>query len=168
MFHVICVIGSNAKGKSPVYFTTITCRCMFGPAEGPCLILDTSHRVATSNKRLGQPPCLLLNHLVNMTQSTVPAVYRSLPVSPTRHWTVWMYSRASSQGCTWTGSWWFSAAPFYAAGHLEGCTPPAHKQDCVTVHQGYLTSQQFSCHTTVPAETLNSCTHIWPIHNPIL
>lgn len=53
----------------------------------------------------------------------------SVPVSLTYPWTVWMYSRASLSGCARTGSWSFSAASIYTAGHLEDHSP-AHRQ-CV-------------------------------------
>ena len=146
------LMDSDEKGKLPRYPTTVTCRCMSRPTT-LCLMIHNSHHVIpgqanhhvyywTTWNRAGSLSC------------------NSLPVSLTHRLKAWICSCVSSQGCTWTGSWWFSAASFYAAGCLEGHTPPDHKQRewlCVKDVQPYQPTVQLlhNCPAGVP----NSCTH---------
>lgn len=134
--------------------------------RAPCLILDTSHHVTTSNKRLSQAPCLLPNHLVNVTQSPVLAVQQSTCLTNTS------VDSVDAHLSVFTGLHVDSKLVIFCCFLLCSRTSAGPHSSwaqtmCVTVCQGYLPSQQFSCHTTVTAQTLNSCTHIHnrPVHH---
>lgn len=69
--------GFGCKGK--LCITSVTYRYMFRPAEGP--LPDVRH-LSPRDPR-ANPPCLLLNHLVSVTQSRVSAVLQSTCLSNT-------------------------------------------------------------------------------------